>query len=111
MRRSALLCWEAGRGYGHALALLAIARRLEAHGWRPILAFPPDRLPAGLNMSGMTIRAAPVWGTECEPLPRMPSSTASLGDILSDIGLRSPEWVRSQRSAAGGGYLRSFAPT
>ncbi len=98
MRRSALLCWEAGRGYGHALALLAIARRLEARGWRPVLAFPPDRLPAGVDTSAMTMRAAPVWGAECRPLPRMPSSTASLGDILSDIGLRSAEWVRNQIS-------------
>ncbi len=96
MERTALLCWEAGSGSGHALALLDIARRLQEFGWRPILAFPSERIPPNLELLGMTLCAAPRWGEGASALPRTTRSSASLGDSLAQIGLQSADWLRLQ---------------
>jgi UDP:flavonoid glycosyltransferase YjiC (YdhE family) len=96
MQRKALLCWEAGSGSGHAVALLDIGRRLQASGWRPILALPNDRIPPNFDPDGMMLCAAPRWGDGAAALNRTTRSSASLGDSLAQIGLQSAEWVRRQ---------------
>lgn len=103
--RRALLCWEAGGGLGHALALVEIARRLTARGWRVLLALPEGKLPPAYAPAGIDICGAPRWG---EGLPGgygPDGSAASMGDILAELGLQSPDWLRRQI----GGWLALFA--
>ena len=96
MRRTALLCWEAGSGYGHAVALLQIARRLEARGWTPVVALQSPRSLHDLDTSNITTCVAPRWGDGGPLLERSTRSTASLGDALAQIGLQSADWVKRQ---------------
>jgi UDP:flavonoid glycosyltransferase YjiC (YdhE family) len=60
------------------------------------MAFPEDRLPNGLDLTGVTICAAPRWGQGGPLLERSTRSTASLGDALAQIGLQSSSWVKTQ---------------
>jgi len=95
-RRQALLCAEAGAGLGHIQNLVRLGSLLMRRGWRVAVAGPgaaafPSEAPDGMDM-----REAPRWGHAlAAPLPRTGSS-ATHGDILADLGLRSAAAVRDQ---------------
>jgi hypothetical protein len=93
MRRSALLCWEFGRGLGHAIPLAALARHLQAGGWRCVLALRLDQMPPGARVDGLTVCPSP-GVAEGGPVPSQTARPATMGDILADLGLQSADWVR-----------------
>lgn len=98
-KKTALLCWEAGSGHGHAVALVGIARELQRRGWKAVVAVPGGSLPSGVQSSGVEICEAPRWGEGAPTLSPLTKSTATFGDTLAEIGLRSTEWVRQQIEA------------
>lgn len=96
MTRVALLCWEAGGGLGHGVALTKVGHALQMRGWRAVLALPGDRTPADLRTGGLTICPAPRWSDGVSAGPQKKQSSASLGDVLAQLGLQSAECVRRQ---------------
>ncbi len=96
MPRTALLCWEAGHGRGHAQSLLQIAGKLNARGWRSVLALPRDRTPKNLATESVPVCPAPQWGEGRPALSAVTMSSASMADMLAQIGLQSADWTRHQ---------------
>ena len=95
-RRVAMLCWEAGGGLGHVVGLVRIAEALRDRGWTPVLALPAGRQTSHFVPFGMQTLRAPRWGAGVEaPLARTGSS-ATMADMLADIGLGSEAWIREQ---------------
>jgi hypothetical protein len=80
---------------GHARPLVRIGRALEARGWRAVLAFPMERTPKAFDTEGIPLCAAPQWDSPWTSPPAVRSS-ASMGDILTEIGLGSVESARRQ---------------
>jgi hypothetical protein len=103
--RRAILCWEAGGGIGHTLALVEIARKLTARGWHAVLALPEGEGRRIAGMAGFDTCKAPRWGDGLPGGYGSEGSTASMGDILAEIGLKVPDWLRQQI----GGWLSLFA--
>ncbi len=96
MLRTALLCWEAGHGRGHALSLLQIAGKLDTRGWRSVLALPEDRNPGDIATGRVPVCFAPRWGEGRPALGAVTKSSASMADMLAQIGLQSADWTRHQ---------------
>ncbi len=92
MQRLALLCWECGSGRGHVVTLSNIARALKARGWNCILALPPGDHEA-LGPDGLQVHVTPQWGAGAETPMRKTDSSASMADVLAEIGLQSAERV------------------
>jgi hypothetical protein len=96
MARVALLCGEAGKGLGHAVALSQIGLALRAAGWRPVLALPSDLAPAALHIRDMLVGSVPRWGEDVPGFTPERTSSASMGDSLAELGLQSVGCVERQ---------------
>jgi hypothetical protein len=95
-RRVVMLCWEAGGGLGHVVGLVRVAEALRDLGWTPVLALPAQRQTSHFVPFGMQVLRAPRWGAGIDaPLART-SSSATMADMLADIGLGSESWIREQ---------------
>jgi UDP:flavonoid glycosyltransferase YjiC (YdhE family) len=95
-RRVAMLCWEAGGGLGHVVGLVRIAEALRDRGWTTILAFPSKRQARHFVPHGMQVMRAPKWGEGVETPHTRSGSSATMVDMLADIGLASEPWIREQ---------------
>jgi UDP:flavonoid glycosyltransferase YjiC (YdhE family) len=93
MPRTALLCAEVGGGLGHISSLRVIGDALKRLGWRTTLIVPHDRAAPPRFLSGHQFAPGPSW-RDYEPGPSRTS--ASLGDTLADLGLKSADMVRRQ---------------
>ncbi|WP_157220241.1 glycosyltransferase [Flavisphingomonas formosensis] len=80
-----LLGWELGAGRGHAVRLTRLARRLRAHGHRPILAL---QQVGALPEDVAEILQAPLWPGQIVTLARRAAGPPrGMGDILATLGL------------------------
>lgn len=95
----ALLCWEAGAGLGHLVHLVCLARALKARGWTCVLALKTGPAPTGLDYGGMPVCQAPHWGEASKDGLPPSRSSASLGDMLAELGLCSEDAVARQIAA------------
>lgn len=77
-----LLTWELGLGFGHAVPLSRIGRRLAAAGMEVVAAVPDAALAAPLATAGIALLAAPAWAT-----PPRSTHSATLTDSLAQWGL------------------------
>lgn len=96
------MAWELGSGRGHALTLASIAATLREGGCTPVFAaLRPDTV-AGFDSAGRAdhLLQAPIWpGLFATRDPDADRRQATLGDLLADLGLKTPTVVRSLVSA------------
>lgn len=95
MARTALLGWEAGAGLGHVVQLARAGQALRARGWSVAFAAPREEAGGLLQSEEAAFYDVPRW--KPRPEPGAPAgSSASMGDMLAEMGLADTERV-SQR--------------
>src|SRR5690349_11916041 len=94
--RTVLLAWELGGGFGHTTALLHVARRLTASGFRCVAAVKNIVSAAALRSAGVEVLQAPAWPIFFErDQHKDAQSSVTLGDTLGDGGLADPVALRA----------------
>lgn len=99
--RRILLAWELGGGFGHVAILRRIAARLKAHGFRFVAAVKDLGTAAALADDGIELVQAPRW--------KASQSSATMGDMLADVGFGDPQVMRP-RIEAWSGIIDQYKP-
>ena len=98
MNKRVLLAWELGGGRGHAYIAGWIARALKQRGYQPILAVQQLNSLHSIepDLAGIEYLQAPVWPGILQPESYWsPGPAITLGDVIAELGLRSPPAVVS----------------
>jgi UDP:flavonoid glycosyltransferase YjiC (YdhE family) len=86
--KTVLFAWELGRGLGHLMNMRRISARLKPHGFRCVAVTRDSAAADLLGEAFGEIIAAPQWPN------RSATSSTTLNDILSALGLADTEAVR-----------------
>lgn len=103
MAKRVLLVWELGGGAGHLLRLGWIAKALGERGYEPVFALPPTEALGVIReqLDGRTRHNAPVWSKQPSPgHGSIRRRAATMGDVLVQMGLHSPETTDSMLGEA-----------
>ena len=85
MKRTALLTWEIGLGFGHIMPMLPMARELKLRGWRVVFALRDVReAGAMLKSEGFAVLQAPFHPDRL--IPRHQPQPQSMADVLALFG-------------------------